>query len=210
MHSNVNLTMIIKYLALGDSYTIGERVEIKDRWPNQLQSSLIKNEIEIVGLKIVAKKGWTTSDLISGISKDIFDPPYDLVSLLIGVNNQYENEDKKKYRSELTELIYLAIDFAGGDTEKVFVVSIPDWSSVPFAKGRDRDHIAKEIAIFNTIKLEECNKIGVRFIDITPLSKTTSKDSELIVEDGLHPSGKMYKLWVKKILPIVIDMLIID
>lgn len=201
--------MIIKYLALGDSYTIGESVEMKDRWPTQLQNKLKKIEIKLVDLKIVAKTGWTTSELISGISKDLFDPPYDLVSLLIGVNNQYRNENKNKYRSELTELIYQAIYFAGGDIGKVFVVSIPDWSSVPFAKERERNHIAEEIDIFNKIKLEQCNKIGVRFIDITPISKTTSKDSELIAEDGLHPSGKMYKLWVKKILPIVNDMLVI-
>jgi len=199
--------MIINYLALGDSYTIGESVEMKDRWPIQLQMNLKKVEIEMVDLKIVAKTGWTTSELISGISKDQFDPPYDLVSLLIGVNNQYRNEDKNKYRSELNELIYQAIDFAGGDIGKVFVVSIPDWSPVPFAKGRDRDYIAKEINIFNKIKLEQCNKIGVKFIDITPISKTASKDTELIAKDGLHPSGKMYQLWVNEILPVVKEIL---
>lgn len=199
--------MSLKYLALGDSYTIGESVNREERWPVQLQKSLKNIGVEIAELKIVAVTGWTTSELLSGISKDLFAPPYDLVSLLIGVNNQYRNESKNTYRSELTELIYQAIDFTGGDVEKVFVVSIPDWSPVPFAEGRDRNHIAKEIDIFNNIKLDQCNKIGVKFIDITPTSKFASEDSELTAEDGLHPSRKMYGLWITKIFPVVKQML---
>ncbi|MCE7733424.1 MAG: SGNH/GDSL hydrolase family protein [Candidatus Heimdallarchaeota archaeon] len=200
--------MARKFLALGDSYTIGESVSIEDRWPVQLQNILKQTGIDIDELKIVAVTGWTTSELQLGISNDLFAPPYDLVSLLIGVNNQYRNEDKNKYRSELTELIYQAIDFTGGDIEKVFVVSIPDWSTVPFAEGRDRNLIADEIDIFNKIKLEQCEKIGVKFIDITPISKTASNDPELTAEDGLHPSGKMYQLWMSEIVPVVRQMLL--
>lgn len=200
--------MVLKYLALGDSYTIGESVGYQERWPVMLQKSLNNIGVEIAELKIVAVTGWTTSELLSGISNDLFTPPYDLVSLLIGVNNQYRNESKNKYRSDLTELIYQAIDFAGGDVEKVFVVSIPDWSPVPFAEGRDRNHIAKEIDIFNDIKFDQCNRIGVKFIDITPTSKFAGKDTELTAEDGLHPSGKMYELWIDHIFPVVKQMLL--
>ncbi|MFV2015143.1 MAG: SGNH/GDSL hydrolase family protein [Candidatus Heimdallarchaeota archaeon] len=199
--------MILKYLALGDSYTIGESVKTQERWPVQLQNELMKIGIKIDDMKIVAVTGWTTSELLSGISDDLFFPPYNIVSLLVGVNNQYRNEDKNKYRSELTQLIYQAIDFAGGEINSVFVVSIPDWSMVPFAKGRDRDRIGKEIEMFNKIKLEICNEIGVKFIDITPISKTARDDPSLTAKDGLHPSGKMYRLWVNEIFPVAKQMI---
>jgi lysophospholipase L1-like esterase len=129
--------MPLKYLALGDSYTIGESVIENDRWPVQLISKLRTHGKKFDELKIVAVTGWTTSELITGISNETFKPPYDLVSLLIGVNNQYRNENKNQYRKEMTELIYQAIDFAGGDLNRVFVVSIPDWGVTPFAEGRD-------------------------------------------------------------------------
>lgn len=192
-----------KFLAIGDSYTIGEAVEIKDRWPVQLVTKLEESGIIISDLKIVATTGWTTSELITNIKEEIFEPPYDLVSLLIGVNNQYRGEDTKIYRKELTELIYQAIDFTGGDKSKVIVLSIPDWSDVPFAEGRDRKKIAFEIDMFNQIKLEQCNSLDVKFLNITPISRKVSEDSFLTAGDGLHPSGKMYSMWVDLIYPHV-------
>ncbi|MHA2100725.1 MAG: SGNH/GDSL hydrolase family protein [Candidatus Kariarchaeaceae archaeon] len=195
--------MSLKYLALGDSYTIGESVKEEDRWPVQLINELSKLKKDVDELKIVAVTGWTTSDLLNEIRKEIFTPPYGLVSLSIGVNNQYRNENKNQFRKELTELMYQAIDFAGGDPKKVFIVSIPDWGVTSFAESRDRKQIAAEIDLFNKIKMEQCEKIGIEFVDITSISRKASLDPSLTAEDGLHPSARMYKLWVDKIITLV-------
>ncbi|OLS28801.1 MAG: hypothetical protein HeimC2_04020 [Candidatus Heimdallarchaeota archaeon LC_2] len=192
-----------KFLALGDSYTIGESVEINERWPVRLIKQLNEKNIQISDLKIVATTGWTTSELAAKITEEIFEPPYDLVTLLIGVNNQYRGEDKNKYRSELTDLIYQAIDFSGGIRSNVLVISIPDWSNTPFADNKNRAEIATEIDIYNKINLEQCDLLEVKFMDITPISRKAKQDPTLIAEDGLHPSGKMYEQWVQLMFPIV-------
>lgn len=188
-----------KFLALGDSYTIGESVEARDRWPVQLVNRLKHNNIEISDLKIVAVTGWTTSELATNIMNETFEPPYDIVTLLIGVNNQYRGEDKTTYRNELTDLLYMAIDFAGGIRSNVLVLSIPDWGCTPFAEGKNRTEISNEIDRFNNIKLEQCNLLDLKFSNITSISRKAKDDQSLTAGDGLHPSGKMYKMWVDHI-----------
>ncbi len=193
----------IRYLALGDSYTIGESVPESERWPNQL-AELIGGDVEI---KIIARTGWTTSELWEGIQKETLIPPFDMVSLLIGVNNQYRGYDKEEYRQEFIFLLNKAIEYAGGDKNKVFVVSIPDWGVTPFARGRDAETIATEIDAFNQINKEESEKLGIAYVDITPISREAVNDADLIAPDGLHPSGKMYAEWAKLALPIALEIL---
>ncbi len=196
------------YLALGDSYTIGESVPDTGRFPAQLVSSLTKNNIYFNSPEIIATTGWTTDELADAIKKKQSSllPKYDLVSLLIGVNNQYRGRDAEEYRTQFKDLLRTGIVFAGGEKSKVFVVSIPDWGVTPFAEGRDRKKIAEEIDLYNKINKEETLKEGIAYIDITPESRTAVNDKSLIASDGLHPSEKMYKEWVDLILPQIKKM----
>ncbi len=188
------------YLALGDSYTIGESVPESERFPVQLADSLRADGIVVKDPLIVATTGWTTDELAAGIEKAALDTTYDLVTLLIGVNNQYRGRDLKNYREEYKSLLEQAIWFAGGHPEKVIVLSIPDWGVTPFAEGRDREKIAREIDNYNKACKEITQAGGVKFIDITPISRKAALDSTLVAEDGLHPSGKMYGKWVEQML----------
>lgn len=187
-----------KYLALGDSYTIGESVDESDRFPVQLVSRLRKDNIDIADAMFIAKTGWTTDELMSAINEKNLTAKYDIVTLLIGVNNQYRGRDIDNYRTEFKELLNKAISFAGGDTKKVFVISIPDWGITPFAEGRDRNKIALEIDAFNKVNKEETLKAGANYYNITDISRKAESDKSLTASDGLHPSGKMYSLWVDK------------
>jgi len=190
-----------RFLALGDSYTIGESVAAADRWPNRLALQLRKNGIDIAYPEIIAKTGWTTDDLSAAI--DVAKPhgPYALVTLLIGVNNQYRGRDAEQYRKEFVVLLQRAIAFAGNDPKRVLVVSIPDWGVTPFAAGRDRAKIGAEIRHFNDINAEETKRAGARYADITPVSRHAAADAALVAPDGLHPSATMYAQWVRIILP---------
>ena len=181
-----------RYLALGDSYTIGESVPEADRFPNQLA-----RELGIPAPEIIAKTGWTTDELNAAIDAAHPQGPFDLVTLLIGVNNQYRGRDAEEYRREFAALLQRAIAFAGGDPSKVIVVSIPDWGVTPFAEGRDRKKIADEIDRYNYINQEEAMKARASYVSITGTSRRG--DPELIAPDGLHPSGKQYAEWVKMI-----------
>ena len=183
-----------RYLALGDSYTIGESVAASERFPAQLARELNLGEPQII-----AKTGWTTDELNAAIDAANPQGPYDLVTLLIGVNNQYRGRDAEQYRGEFVGLLQRAIGFAGGDAKKVVVVSIPDWGVTPFAEGRDRAKIASEIDRYNAISREEAVRAGAKYVDITPISR--GNDPALVAGDGLHPSGKQYTEWVKLIAP---------
>jgi lysophospholipase L1-like esterase len=183
-----------RYFAIGDSYTIGESVPADERFPHQLARELGFSEP-----LIIAKTGWTTDELSNALDAVRVAGPYDLVTLLIGVNNQYRGRDAEQYRVEFAELLRRAIGFAGDDAKKVIVVSIPDWGVTPFAEGRDRAKIAAEIDRYNAINREETAKAGARYVDITPISR--GDDPALVAGDGLHPSGKQYAEWVKLILP---------
>lgn len=195
-----------RYLALGDSYTIGESVSEGERWSNQL-ADLLKQDGFSTEVTIIAHTGWTTDELWDGIQARDINPPYDLVSLLIGVNNQYRGYDIDKYREEFVFLLNKAIEYAGGDASRVVVLSIPDWGVTPFAGSRDSKKIATEINLFNSVNREESDKAGVHYVDITPISREAVNDPSLIAGDGLHPSGKMYTEWAKLALPVVLDIL---
>ena len=188
----------LTYLALGDSYTIGESVLEKDRWPVQLTTKLKSIGVGCEDPKIVATTGWTTSELQAGISQTRLEKEYDLVSLLIGVNNQYRGSDIEIYRKEFSELLDQSIGFAGNDASNVFVVSIPDYGVTPFTSNANLDpkKIATEINGYNAIAEDLCDKRGVKFFEITNWSRKAKNDSSLIASDGLHPSGRMYKNWV--------------
>lgn len=196
----------VRYLALGDSYTIGESVPEEERWPNQL-AGLLESEGVQTEVTIVARTGWTTDELWQSIQDRGVDPPYDLVSLLIGVNNQYRGYDLDEYRQQFVFLLNKSIEYAGGNPSRVIVLSIPDWGVTPFASGRDPDQIAKKIDEFNSINREESEKAGVHYFDITPVSREAAADAALIASDGLHPSGKMYAQWAEMVLPKAFDIL---
>ncbi len=193
----------LSYLALGDSYTIGEGVAEAERWPVQLVTRLRIAGIQIADPHIIARTGWTTGELIAGIKTADPQGPYHLATLLIGVNNQYRGLAMTDYRHEFRDLLQQAIQLIAGEPGCIVVLSIPDWSVTPFAEGRDRAQIATEIDLFNQINREETVKQGARYVDITPLSRTAVSDPQLITKDGLHPSAKMYAAWVTQVLPVL-------
>jgi lysophospholipase L1-like esterase len=193
----------LSFLALGDSYTIGEAVPENECWPMQLVEML--NNVGKVFRKpqIIATTGWTSDELIAAIKIENPQGPFDLVSLLIGVNNQYRGYSKEVYAKEFEDLLNQAIDFAGKITNHVVVVSIPDWGATPFAKDRNIGEIAKEIDEYNTINREISLQKGVHYVDITPGSRLSLSDYSLVTTDELHPSGKEYRKWTKEIYKIV-------
>jgi len=211
MISNVALALLLmmppqpapplRFLALGDSYTIGESVAVADRWPNKLLHALHAKGINVADAEIIAKTGWTTDELSTAIDAAKPHGPYALVTLLIGVNNQYRGRDAGQYRKEFAALLARAIGFAGGDPKRVVIVSIPDWGVSPFAANRDRATIAAEIDRFNAIAAEESKRAGARYADVTPISRHAATDITLVAPDGLHPSAAMYAQWVTVILP---------
>lgn len=186
------------YLALGDSYTIGESVKESERWPVQLSNSLRNKLNKPV---IIAKSGWTTDQLIDTLNKINFNKKFDFVSLLIGVNNQYRGRSVENFKEGFTILLKKSIEYANYKKERVLVVSIPDWGVTPFAKNKNRTIIGNEIDAFNKVIHDECMKNNITFFNITEISRKAVNDNSLIAEDGLHPSKKMYKQWVKIIKP---------
>lgn len=188
------------FLSLGDSYTIGERVSEADRWSVQLAGLLRKDGLDVGSPDIIAKTGWTTSELQDAIKASGNQKTYSLVSLLIGVNNQYRGQSQDTYRTEFRALLQTATKFAGGKTTHVFVLSIPDWGYSPYAVGQSKARIAQEIDQFNAIAKEECEKAAIAFVDITPLTRSASGDDTQFASDGLHYSGKQMKRWAEKSL----------
>jgi lysophospholipase L1-like esterase len=198
----MSTTPPLRYLALGDSYTIGEAVAAHGRWPAELVQRLRRAGVAIDDPYIVAVTGWTTDELAQGMDAASLTPPYDLVTLLIGVNNQYRGRTADDYRSEFASLLARAIMLAGGHAARVVVVSIPDWGVTRFAheQGRDRTRIASELDTYNTVAHDETRRAGARFVDITDISRA---HPDLVADDGLHPSAAQYALWVEAIEPIV-------
>jgi lysophospholipase L1-like esterase len=186
------------FLALGDSYTIGESVDEKDRWSMQL-IDLLKTNFNITKHDIVARTGWTTAELISAIEARKLTDQYDMVSLLIGVNNQYRGQSLDTYRVEFRQLLNTSIKFAKNDAKRVFVLSIPDWGKSPFAKGQDTQKIASEIDAFNNVAKAECKNANIVFTDITEITRKNT-DTSMFASDGLHYSGKMHRLWAMEAL----------
>lgn len=188
-------TSSYKYLALGDSYTIGEKVEEKDNFPNQTVQILNESKKGFEDPTIIAKTGWTTDELQEKLAQVKLGIPYDIVTLLIGVNNQYRGRSVDEYAVQFEQLLQQAIVYAGGKKEHVIVLSIPDWGVTPFAADRDRKKIAEEIDLFNAINKKIAREYQVHYIDITPYTREATHDLTLVAEDGLHPSGIDYKRW---------------
>lgn len=187
------------FLALGDSYTIGQNVPSNDNFPNQTVQLLKGQGFDFKPAEIVATTGWTTDELQNNINNRSFTPPYTIVTLLIGVNNQYRGRPVDTYKPEFENLLKQAIQFAGGKADHVFVLSIPDWGVTPFASGRDRDQIAREIDEYNAANKNISENYKVLYIDITPWTREAANDLTLVASDGLHPSGKEYKRWSEKL-----------
>ena len=191
-----------RYLALGDSYTIGESVAVADRYPVQLARELKLGEPEII-----AKTGWTTDELNAAIDKAMVkaDPhgPYDLVTLLIGVNNQYRGRDVRNYRTEFGALLQRAIALAGDRPAHVVVVSIPDWAVTPFGRssGRDTSLMSLELDLYNAANAQIAGALHARYCDVTLASRDRGDHRDMLVGDGLHPSASMYRRWLNAILP---------
>jgi lysophospholipase L1-like esterase len=196
------MNKLLKYLALGDSYTIGESVTATESFPYQLQAALKTKGITLAEPQIIAKTGWTTDELLVAIAEQNPSKNFDLVTLLIGVNNQYRGYPLATYEKEFKQLLSLAINFASGDAGKVRVISIPDWGVSPFAakEGRDAVQVAEEIDAYNGVNKLASMAMGVTYIDITPHSRLAANDNSLLASDGLHPSGKMYAEWVSQLL----------
>ncbi|MDB4877128.1 MAG: lysophospholipase [Gemmatimonadetes bacterium] len=199
----------VRILALGDSYTIGEAVAESERWPVRLAELLRADGISSAEPLIVARTGWTTDELSSAIdAADIaLAEPYDLVTLLIGVNDQYRGRGTEEYRSHVRTLIDRAVAFAGARASRAIVLSIPDWGVTPFAEGRDRARIASEIDAFNAVGRDETSRAGARFVDVMPISRRAAAEPALVASDGLHPSGPMYDEWARLVLPVALDAL---
>jgi lysophospholipase L1-like esterase len=203
----------VSYLALGDSYTIGENVEPAGRWPVQLAAALRAEGIVIDDPRIIATTGWTTDELSAAIySAEPLGSDYALVSLLIGVNNQYRGRAVDEYAREFAVLLERAIGFAGRRADRVFVLAIPDWGVTPFAadSGRDTAAIARELDAYNAAAAKICADRGVVFIDIAPVSRTRGAEPAMLADDGLHPSAAMYAEWARLALPAVRRMLSSD
>jgi len=191
--------MSIRYLALGDSYTIGECVSEDARWPNQLAKIFIEKGKPMCQPVIIATTGWRTDNLANVVNIAQLKEEYDLVSLLIGVNNQYQGKTIEQYQIDFEELLNISVRLAKGKKENVFVVSIPDYGFTPFGMD-NREKISIEIDEFNAVAKSICGQHQIKFIDITAISREGLNDVSLIASDGLHPSGKMYLLWVDKIV----------
>lgn len=197
------------YLALGDSYTIGEGVAADKNFPNQLVSLLQEDyNINFEQPEIIAVTGWTTDELKAGIADKSPQGTFDLVTLLIGVNNQYRGRSVNEYKAEFEELLDQAVSFAGGNYKQVVVVSIPDWGHTPFAaeKGVDAHKVAAEIALYNEAKQAVTLSKGVRFLDITGLTRTLAQDLSYLAEDQLHYSEQLYREWAECLAPLVSNM----
>ena len=189
----------LSYLALGDSYTIGTSVQPGERWPAQLaETLLVEEKIRLEPLEIVARNGWRTDNLQNALAADPPGDDWELVSLLIGVNDQYQGFNSAGYAGRFRALLDDAIRYAGGDTTHVFVVSIPDYAYTPFGSG-DAD-VSRELDAFNAIGRNVCEELGVPFLDIVAISRQGLDRPELVAEDNLHPSGLQYGRWVDEVI----------
>lgn len=191
----------MRYLALGDSYTIGEAVAPRERWPEQLREALVHEGVPLDSPQTIARTGWTTDELAAAIAAEPPAGTFELVSLLIGVNNQYRGRTCEDYREGFRGLLDQAIGFAGGDAGGILVLSIPDWGVTPFAKERDRAAIRDAIDAFNVVNRKEAMRRQARYVDVTRCSRAAAEDAALTAADDLHPSGAMYARWAALALP---------
>lgn len=191
----------LRILALGDSYTIGEGVAAEQRWISRYAAQLRERGFAVDKPTVVARTGWTTDELDAAINKADPQGSWDLVTLLIGVNDQYRGRDAVEYRERFRGLLSRALGYAGGETGRVLVLSIPDWGVTPFARqnGRDPALVEREIDRYNAIAQQETESRGVTFVDVTAISRLAANDSTLLAADQLHPSATMYAMWVEAV-----------
>ncbi|HRO43783.1 MAG TPA: SGNH/GDSL hydrolase family protein [Flavipsychrobacter sp.] len=195
------------YLALGDSYTIGEQVPLQENFPYQTVRLLREKRIEVADPVIVAKTGWTTDELAMAVREEGIKETFSIVTLLIGVNNQYRGREIENYKQEFTQLLDQAIVFANGHTQNVFVLSIPDWGITPFAHDKDRNKVAREIDAYNLVKKEITAAHTCNYLNITDSTRKNGTIAEYLAEDGLHPSAKEYKIWAERLAPMIEEIL---
>ena len=199
------LNMQYSYLALGDSYTIGEAVLLSESFPYQTVQLLRSKQIEMTAPEIIAKTGWTTDELNAAILQTNLLKKYDFVSLLIGVNNQYRGRSVENFEQEFEELIKKAIQFADNNPTHVFILSIPDWGKTTFAKDRDIDKIAQEINAYNEVCKKITLKYNCTFLDITTQQRKDSYNDAMLASDGLHPSALEYSKWAKMLADVIVE-----
>jgi lysophospholipase L1-like esterase len=197
----------IRILALGDSYTVGQSVDKLDIWPQQLVRALRVGGRGTAEPTIVAATGWDTDQLSDALNRSDIQGTFDVVTLLIGVNNQFRDGTVEDFSVGLSRLVKSAVQFANGNSGRVILISIPDWGATPFAEGAPRQQIAQSIDEFNDVIWAQAAEVGAHFVDITEISRRAPSEHELIADDGLHPSGVMYAEWVELILPVVQDMI---
>jgi lysophospholipase L1-like esterase len=205
---NEQQSQMINILALGDSYTIGQGVERSESWPHQLASQLRKDGLKVDTPQIIAVTGWTTTDLMGAIEKSRLQQQYGLVTLLIGVNDQFQGFNEESYASNFEKLLIKAIGFAGGRPNRVIVISIPDYGVTPFGKRFSSSRIRAEIDRFNEINKKIAENKDVRYVNVTEISRKAAEDQTLLAPDSLHPSAKMYAEWVALIAPVAISALV--
>ncbi|MEO6220438.1 MAG: SGNH/GDSL hydrolase family protein [Ginsengibacter sp.] len=209
LHNPINTvdTVHKTYLALGDSYTIGESVADSERFPAQTIKLLRNQKIDITHPDIIAVTGWTTGNLLNALNTTTIKTNYSIVTLLIGVNNQYQGKSLNEYKGEFSELLSKAISYAGYKRNRVFVLSIPDYSVTPFAQRSDTSKISRDINAFNAANKAIAVNEGVHYLDITPISRDAKNNPALIAGDGLHPSGIQYKKWSDLLAPVILQEL---
>lgn len=203
LHAQPFNPMNSKFLALGDSYTIGESVPEQERWPVQLAKAMTERGQKTDAPRIIATTGWRCDQLKKAIEDAKLTSDWGMVSLLIGVNNQYQKRTADSYAPEFEELLDMAVTLAGGKKENVFVVSIPDYGYTPFGKPKQAE-ITKAIDEFNSVNRTITDKKGIKYVEITDLTREGLTKPEYVAADGLHPSGKMYSLWVERILAALV------
>ena len=191
-------------LALGDSYTIGEGVNEDQIWPNQFIKVAYENGVDFSSPRIIAETGWKSYDLINAIESSNFEKKYDYVSLLIGVNNQFNSRPVNEFENDLDKLL-IKINNLKKKSGSVLIISIPDWGSSPYGVGFDRNEISNEINTFNNSLKSFANINGLKYVDVTEISRRAINEPNLIAIDNLHPSGIMYLEWAKKIFQVWID-----
>jgi len=193
----------ISYLALGDSYTVGSHIGYYDNYPMQLVSYLQRQHIDAGEPRFIAHAGWTSGDLCKAIKRKKLSDTFTFVTLQIGANNQFRGLDLNSYRQQFGELLTKAIAYTGGHTERVFVLSVPDWSASPFAEGWIRQRIAEQVAVYNSIIKEMTLGNNCNYVDIADALKPHALDHEYFLKDYIHPSAKGYAVWAAKLAPEV-------
>jgi len=196
--------MTYTFLALGDSYTIGEQVLLSESFPYQALQLLRKAGVEVCAPEIIAKTGWTTDELDAAVQHTALLKQYDILTLLIGVNNQYRGRSIEEFKNQFTQLLHQAVRIVGGNQKRVFVLSIPDWGVTPFAEGRNRQQVANEIDAYNNVSKTVSAEFNCHYVDITPSQRADGNKPEFLAGDGLHPSALEYNKWAKHLSEVIL------